>query len=93
MDITLQKIALSIMCLTVFSVSTFTSAAPIQPCSQAPILVAQKQVGQASYFAESCKQSWDSQNIQMRFAYSQDIPEWAFKRATTNFLKKKNTRK
>lgn len=88
MDITLQKIALSIMCLAVFSVSTFTSAAPIQPCSQAPILVAQKQVGQASYFAESCKQSWDSQNIQMRFAYSQDIPEWAFKRAATHFLKK-----
>ncbi|MGE8561516.1 MAG: chalcone isomerase family protein [Acinetobacter sp.] len=87
MVITIQKIALSLMCLTGFSVS----AATVQQCTQAPILIGKKQVGQVSYLAESCQKAWDNQSIQMNFAYTQDIPEWAFKRAATHFLKKNIT--
>lgn len=87
----LQKIALSLICLTVLSVSTFTRAAPVQQCSKAPILIGKKQVGQARYFAESCTQAWDKQSIEMHFAYTQDIPAWAFKRAATHFLNKNMT--
>jgi len=42
----------------------------------------------ASYFAQNCSQSWEKQNIQMDFSYTQNIPEWAFKRAATYLLKR-----
>lgn len=89
MVISIQKIALNLMCLTSLSISaSITQATPVQQCATAALLIGKKQIGQASYFAESCKQAWDTQSIQMNFAYTQDIPEWAFKRAATYFLKK-----
>lgn len=89
MVINIQKIILSIVCMTGLSISTSTThAASIQQCATAALLIGKKQVGQVSYFAESCKKAWDMQSIQMNFSYTQDIPEWAFKRAATHFLKK-----
>ncbi len=91
MVITIQKIALSLVCLNSLSVSALTLDTALQPCATAPLFIGKKQVGQASYFAQSCKKTWDSQSIQLNFAYTQDIPEWAFKRAATHFLKKNIT--
>ena len=91
MVITIQKIALSLVCLSSLSVSALTLDTALQPCATAPLLIGKKQVGQASYFAQSCKKTWDSQSIQLNFTYTQDIPEWAFKRAATHFLKKNIT--
>ena len=89
MVISIQKIILSVACMTGLSVSTSTiHAASVQQCATAALLIGKKQVGQVSYFAESCKKAWDMQSIQMNFSYTQDIPEWAFKRAATHFLKK-----
>lgn len=89
MVINIQKIILSVVCMTGLSISTSTThAASIQQCATAALLIGKKQVGQVSYFAESCKKAWDMQSIQMNFSYTQDIPEWAFKRAATHFLKK-----
>ena len=51
-------------------------------------MVTKKNLGQVSYFAENCEKAWTSQSIQLDFAYHYDIPEWAFKRAATHFLKK-----
>ncbi len=62
--------------------------ANIQICKTAPLLVTSKNVGLVSYYAENCHQNWENQNIRLDFAYSQNIPEWAFKRAATHFLKK-----
>lgn len=53
-----------------------------------PLMVGQKQVGVASYFAQNCNQPWQGQNMQMDFTYTQNIPEWAFKRAATHLLKR-----
>lgn len=51
-------------------------------------MVTSKKVGNVSYFAEDCQKNWQSQSIKMDFSYNRDIPEWAFKRAATHFLKK-----
>ncbi len=51
-------------------------------------MVTSKKVGNVSYFAEDCLKNWQSQSIKMDFSYNRDIPEWAFKRAATHFLKK-----
>lgn len=89
MVISIQKIILTLVYMTGLSVSTSTThAASIQQCATAALLIGKKPVGQVSYFAESCKKAWDMQSIQMNFTYTQDIPEWAFKRAATHFLKK-----
>lgn len=47
-----------------------------------------KQVGVASYFAQNCNQPWQGQNMQMEFSYTQNIPEWAFKRAARHLLQR-----
>lgn len=84
----IQKIALSFSVLMVSSISTLVSANPLVKCSTGQLMVGQKQVGTANYYAENCAKPWQGQSMQMDFAYSQDIPEWAFKRAATHFLKK-----
>ncbi len=71
------------------SLATNLSHASTQFCKNAPIIVTKKNVGTVSYYASDCSQKWDSQDIQLDFMYTRDIPEWAFKRAATHFLKKK----
>lgn len=70
------------------SLTTNLSHASTQFCKNAPIIVTKKNVGTVSYYASDCGQKWDSQDIQLDFMYTRDIPEWAFKRAATHFLKK-----
>jgi len=57
-------------------------------CGNGELLVSKKIVGTATYAAENCNKPWLGQNIQMEFNYTENIPEWAFKRAATHFLKK-----
>lgn len=91
MAFTLQKIALTLMATAILAVSVPAGAATLKKCNTAPLIVTTKNVGQVSYFAENCEKAWDTQSIQLDFAYSYDIPEWAFKRAATHFLKKNVT--
>lgn len=88
MDATLQKITVIFSVLIISFISTATQATQLSKCSTGKLLVAQKQVGTASYFAEDCKKSWKNQSIKMDFFYTQNIPEWAFKRAATYFIKR-----
>jgi len=84
----IQKIALILGFLVLCGLSNFVFAAKINKCSTAAIIVTKKQVGTATYYAENCGKNWQNQDIQLDFAYTHDIPEWAFKRAATYFLKK-----
>lgn len=68
--------------------SPLASANQLVKCSTGELMVGQKQVGTANYYAENCSQTWQGQSMQMSFSYSQNIPEWAFKRAATHLLKK-----
>lgn len=83
-----QKIAVSTALLLGCSFSPWAQAQSLNLCGNGPLMVGQKQVGMASYFAQNCSQSWQEQTIQMDFAYTQNIPEWAFKRAATHLLKR-----
>ena len=87
MGATIQKITLIFSVLIACSMSQLASANKLVKCSTGELLVGQKQVGTANYYAENCSQTWQGQSMQMSFAYSQNIPEWAFKRAATHFLK------
>ena len=69
-------------------VGTHVVHASVQTCRNAPLIVTGKVVGSVTYFAEDCKKNWENQNIRLDFSYRQNIPEWAFKRAATHFLKK-----
>lgn len=89
MAFTLQKTILSLGLVAISTVATTSYAANLQKCGQGNLIVTAKNVGTASYFAEQCGRTWQNQNIQMEFAYTQNIPEWAFKRAA-NFLLKRN---
>lgn len=82
-----QKIAISTV-LMVGSFGSWAHAQTLNKCSNGPLMVGQKQVGVASYFAQNCNLPWQGQNIQMDFTYTQNIPEWAFKRAATHLLKR-----
>ncbi|PPC07946.1 chalcone isomerase family protein [Acinetobacter pittii] len=86
MDIAVQKSRILIF-LGILIVSQ-ANAAELKKCSSAPLMVTSKKVGNVSYFAENCLKNWQSQSIKMEFSYNRDIPEWAFKRAATHFLKK-----
>lgn len=86
MDIAVQKSRILIF-LGILIVSQ-ANAAELKKCSSAPLMVTSKKVGNVSYFAEDCQKNWQSQSIKMDFSYNRDIPEWAFKRAATHFLKK-----
>lgn len=64
------------------------NSATVLECSSGALKVGQKSVGTARYFAENCQRHWKEQSIRMDFSYTQNIPEWAFRRAATHFLKK-----
>ncbi len=83
-----QKIAISTTLLMGCSFSPWAQAQSLNQCGNGPLMVGQKQVGMASYFAQNCNQPWKEQTIQMDFSYTQNIPEWAFKRAATHLLKR-----
>ncbi|WP_180052896.1 MULTISPECIES: chalcone isomerase family protein [unclassified Acinetobacter] len=83
-----QKIAISTTLLMGCSFSSWAQAQSLNQCGNGPLMVGQKQVGMASYFAQNCSQSWKEQTIQMDFSYTHNIPEWAFKRAATHLLKR-----
>ena len=82
-----QKVAITTV-LMLGSFGSWAHAQSLNKCGNGPLMVGQKQVGMASYFAQNCSQSWEKQNIQMDFSYTQNIPEWAFKRAATYLLKR-----
>ena len=83
-----QKIAISTTLLMGCSFSPWVQAQSLNQCGNGPLMVGQKQVGMASYFAQNFSQSWKEQTMQMDFSYTQNIPEWAFKRAATHLLKR-----
>ncbi|PWB15239.1 hypothetical protein DCO44_06460 [Acinetobacter sp. AM] len=82
-----QKVAITTV-LMFGSFGSWAHAQSLNKCGNGPLMVGQKQVGVASYFAQNCNQPWQGQNIQMDFTYTQNIPEWAFKRAATHLLKR-----
>ncbi|PJG42170.1 hypothetical protein XA39_14075 [Acinetobacter tandoii] len=82
-----QKVAIT-TALMLGSFGSWAHAQSLNKCGNGPLMVGQKQVGVASYFAQNCNQPWQGQNIQMDFTYTQNIPEWAFKRAATHLLKR-----
>jgi hypothetical protein len=83
-----QKIAISTALVMGCSFCPWAQAQSLNQCGNGPLMVGQKQVGVASYFAQNCNQPWQGQNMQMDFTYTQNIPEWAFKRAATHLLKR-----
>lgn len=76
------------LCILFLLIPIKLAHANIQICKTAPLLVTSKNVGSVSYYADNCHQNWENQNIRLDFTYTQNIPEWAFKRAATHFLKK-----
>lgn len=82
-----QKVAITTV-LMLGSFGSWAHAQSLNKCGNGPLMVGQKQVGMASYFAQDCSLPWQDQNIQMDFSYTQNIPEWAFKRAATHLLKR-----
>ncbi|UUM27326.1 chalcone isomerase family protein [Acinetobacter colistiniresistens] len=81
----LAKIGLSSLCLMA---PLSLAHANTQLCTTAPLIVTTKNVGSVSYYANNCSQNWENQNIRLDFSYNQNIPEWAFKKAATYYLKK-----
>lgn len=88
MGTTIQKIVLSFGMLVVSTISMTSHAQGEKLCGTGTLIVTKKNVGTATYSAQDCSQTWLGQNIQMEFRYTENIPEWAFKRAATHFLKK-----
>lgn len=86
MDIAIQKSR--ILILLGILIASHANAAELKKCSSASLMVTSQKVGNVSYFAEDCLKSWQNQSIKMDFSYNRDIPEWAFKRAATHYLKK-----
>jgi len=87
MDIGIQKSR--ILILLGILIASHANAAELKKCSSAPLMVTSQKVGNVSYFAEDCLKNWQrNQSIKMDFSYNRDIPEWAFKRAATHYLKK-----
>ena len=80
-----QKVAITTV-LMLGSFGSWAHAQTLNKCGIGPLMVGQKQVGVASYFAQNCNQPWQGQNMQMDFTYTQNIPEWAFKRAARHLL-------
>ncbi|TVT77680.1 chalcone isomerase family protein [Acinetobacter colistiniresistens] len=81
----LIKFVFSILCL---GTPLSLVHANTQLCKTAPLIVTTKNVGSVSYYANNCSQNWENQNIRLDFSYSQNIPDWAFKKAATYYLKK-----
>ena len=82
-----QKVAITTV-LMLGSFGSWAHAKNLNKCGNGPLMVGQKQVGVASYFAQNCNQPWQGQNMQMDFTYTQNIPEWAFKRAARHLLQR-----
>ena len=82
-----QKVAITTV-LVLGSFGSWAHAQTLNKCGIGPLMVGQKQVGVASYFAQNCNQPWQGQNMQMDFTYTQNIPEWAFKRAARHLLQR-----
>lgn len=85
MAIAFQKIAITLTSIAIACVSALTHA-KLQACGEGDLWVSKKNVGKAQYFAEDCKVSWQNQAIEMQFSYTENIPEWAFKRAAHYLL-------
>lgn len=83
-----QKITLISSILIASAISMPSFAKTEKQCGNGELLVSKKIVGTATYAAENCNKPWLGQNIQMEFNYTENIPEWAFKRAATHFLKR-----
>ena len=83
-----QKVGISTALVMGCSFCPWAQAQSLNQCGNGPLMVGQKQVGMASYFAQNCNQPWKEQTIQMDFSYTQNIPEWAFKRAAIHLLKR-----
>ncbi|MDY6523081.1 chalcone isomerase family protein [Acinetobacter faecalis] len=83
-----QKITLISSILIASAISMPSFAKTEKQCGNSELLVSKKIVGTATYAAENCNKPWLGQNIQMEFNYTENIPEWAFKRAATHFLKR-----
>ena len=83
-----QKVGISTALLIACGFSPWVQAQSLNACGQGSLMVGQKQVGVASYFAQNCNQPWQGQNMQMDFTYTQNIPEWAFKRAARHLLQR-----
>lgn len=81
----LMRFGFSFLCLTA---SLGMAHANIQKCTTAPLLVSSKNIGTVTYYADNCHQHWESQNIRLDFSYDQNIPEWAFKKVASYYLKK-----
>ena len=88
MVITFQKISIAALFGLNMLFFPLAYAQSVRECGQGELKVKQKNIGKATYFAENCQSSWNDQDIRMDFAYTQNIPEWAFKRAATHFLKR-----
>lgn len=82
-----QKVAITTV-LMIGNFSSWAHAQTLNKCGNGPLMVGQKQVGVASYFAQNCNQPWQGQNMQIEFSYTQNIPEWAFKRAARHLLQR-----
>lgn len=88
MGVTIQKIVVTGTISLMLAIANTASANNLKQCSSAPLIVTLKNVGKVTYFAEDCSKSWENQNIRLDFHYTHDIPEWAFKKAATYYLKK-----
>lgn len=64
------------------------NAAELKKCSSAPLMVTSKRWEMSVTLLKIAKKLAKPKH-QMDFSYNRDIPEWAFKRAATHFLKKK----
>ena len=63
MGTAIQKITLSLSVLMTCAISPLASANKLLKCSTGELLVGQKQVGTANYYAENCAQFWQGQSI------------------------------
>lgn len=88
MGITIQKVLITATASLLLLPNHSALANPLKQCSTAPLIVTLKNVGKVTYFAEDCEKSWENQDIRLDFHYTHDIPEWAFKKAATYYLKK-----
>lgn len=86
MGTAIQKVLTGTALLMLASISSWAQAEALNKCGEGALIVRGKQVGVATYAAQNCAKDWQGQNMQMDFSYTQNIPEWAFKRAATYLL-------
>ena len=69
MGTSIQKVVLNTGLLMLCSFSSWAHAQNMNQCGRGPLLVAQKQVGIARYYAQNCTKPWQGQNMQIDFYY------------------------